>query len=408
MLRKRIFLIVFGVLLVGMTLSSFGGVNGRSLQSSTPIYLPIINTVRQFEANPTAHTFANVTDITNAGDERLFVAELSGIIYVIQENGTKSVFLDIRDRVDADGYELGMFGLAFHPNHLDNGYFYVTYTASAGDMQWKLILAQFQVTADPNVADPSSEARLVSVTEDSEYHNGGSIEFNPIDGRLYFGIGDDSQNLSAQEANQNKGHLLRIGVNPTRIAQNRNNSLIQISADTFAAQDVSIQKWAKGLRNPWRIAIDPLTGDIFIGDVGDRDWEEINYIPFGVQSKNFGWPCMEGPNIELTDPPCDKSFDAPLYYYDEGCSVVMGEVYRFNNDPKMPREIIFTDGCLRHINVLKQTSNGWVAEEIGTIPETPSGFLTTFGKDNNGKIFAGLLGSPVPLYELYIPAEEDR
>lgn len=134
--------------------------------------------------------------------------------------------------------------------------------------------------------------------QDFALHNGGSLEFNPRDGRLYMDVGDDSQNLVAQNDGF-KGKILRIDVGSGQATQSQ--GVQQLDEDTTASTAVSIETWARGLRNPWRMAVDPVSGNIFVGDVGDRSWEEIDMIPFGYGGSNFGWPCVEGPEVLFTD-----------------------------------------------------------------------------------------------------------
>ncbi len=368
-------------------------------------YLPLIMVPREFEVIPTNATFNNVTDITHAGDERLFVAELAGTIRILQPNGTTSLFLDIQDRVLDSGAEQGLFGLAFHPDFATNGYFYVTYTAKFPQDNNKsyLRLSQFQVTGNPDVADPNSEAVLISIIQDFTIHNGGALEFNPRDGQLYMGVGDDSQNLLAQDGGSKKGKILRINVDAAQAAQSL--TMQQVDEDMMAATAVSIETWAKGLRNPWRMAVDPVSGNIYIGDVGDRAWEEIDMLPFGYNGSNFGWPCMEGPDVLFTDGDCNKTFDLPIHSYSVGCSVIAGEFFRFAGDLSQKGSLIFADGCTREIQALSFSNGSWQVNTVGDLANAPDGFLTTFGQDVNGTVYAGILGADVPLLELYIPPQ---
>ncbi len=398
-----IFVLVFAVCY--LMSSPAVSVASESGASTSDYFLPLIFVPREFEIIPTEATFTNVTHITHAGDERIFVVELAGTIRILHPNGTTSLFLDIRDRVLDEGAEQGLFALAFHPDYANNGYFYVTYTAAYPQDSNKsyLKLSQFQVTANPDVANSASELLLLSIIQDFPVHNGGALEFNPQDGRLYMGIGDDSQNLVAQDDGSYKGKILRINVNASRTAQNA--VLEQLDADTIASTAVSIELSAKGLRNPWRMAIDPVSGHIFVGDVGDRLWEEIDVIPFGYNGGNFGWPCVEGPEVLFTGGACDKFFDPPIHYYSEGCVVVVGEYYRYEGDLSLPGRLIFADACVQQIQTLTYTAGSWQAKPIGDLSSVSGGLLTTFGQDVNGTVYAGVLGASVPLFELYIPPE---
>ncbi|MEM7331840.1 MAG: PQQ-dependent sugar dehydrogenase [Chloroflexota bacterium] len=407
--KKHVRVVVMALILLGTSLIFSPILSKTNAGHGFNAYLPSIFAVRQFEANLTTNTFTNVTDIANAGDERLFVVELAGKIYVMQEDGTKSLFLDLSDKVTTDGTELGMFALVFHPQFDTNGYFYVTYTEIKNDTSWNLRLAQFEVSADPDVANKSSEATILEITMSDDKHNGGGLEFNPVDGRLYLGVGDDDQTMIAQETNSYKGRLVRIEVDsPTRIAQFKTQPLIQLSDEISVAPTASVTRWAKGFRNPWRIVANPLSGSIYVGDVGDRSWEEINQVPIGGADLNYGWPCKEGPEVKLDFTSCNKSFVDPIYAYDEGCAITLGEIYRPNNDNQYPTEILFSDGCLKNIQLLSRPNGEWVAEPLATLPVQPGDYLTTFGIGSDGTIYGGLLGTSTPLYEFYIPPNWDR
>ena len=406
--KKLTLLTIFVLVLIAAYSVSSSPTTAASPAGENPLthYLPIIVSPREYEVIPTTATFDNVTDIANAGDERLFIAERSGIIRILHPNGTTSVFLDIRDEVVDEGFEQGLFGLAFHSDYATNGTFFVSYTTnfSNQDDKWNLRLSQFQVSANPDIADSTSRSTLLDIAQDFTIHNGGALEFNPKDGRLYLGVGDDSQNLIAQGSDY-KGGILRIDLESEKPAADHPATFQQLSPDTTAAPTISVKKVAKGLRNPWRMAVDPVSGDIYVGDVGDRSWEEIDLIPFGVSGRNFGWPCVEGPEILHTDGDCDREFDAPIYYYSEGCAVVIGEYFRFEGDLNANGSLIFADGCLRKIQSLSAASGSWQATPIGSLPDTPSGFLTTFGQDINGTIYAGVLATDASLLELYIPSQ---
>ena len=404
--RKLAFLTIFvGVFTVCYAISSSPSmVASQAGGSAGDNFLPLIFVPREFEAIPTTATFTNVTDITHAGDERLFVSEQAGTIRILQPDGSSALFLDIRDRVVDEGAEQGLFALAFHPNYATNGYFYVMYTAAYPNEtnKWNLRLSQFQVTGNPDVADPNSEVVLINIVQDFVLHNGGALEFNPQDGRLYMGVGDDSQGLVAQHDGF-KGKILRINIDVSQAVQSQ--SVQQIDENIFASTAVSIETWARGLRNPWRMAVDPVSGDIYIGDVGDRSWEEIDRIALGYNGGNFGWPCVEGPEVLFTDGECNQTFNAPIHYYDVGCAVVVGEYFRFEGNLSHKGSVIFTDGCLRQIQALSFSDGSWQVEIIGDLADAPAGFLTTFGQDINGTVYAGLIGESVPLLELYIPPE---
>lgn len=367
----------------------------------TRLLLPLVVGPPSFTATPSAVAFDRITDIASAGDGRLFIAERGGIVRVVQPSGAVSTFLDISDRVIDSSGEQGMFGLAFHPDYANNGSFFLTYTGKVGSFpDTNLIMSRFQVSADPNVALPDSEEFLVKIGQAFEIHNGGGLRFNPVDGYLYLGVGDDSQNLVAQDNKSSKGKILQVDVDSASAV---NAPSLQAQLDAQAAVPVNV--YAMGLRNPWKFGFDPVSGDLYIGDVGDRTWEEINIVPFGsADTKNFGWPCMEGPDVRDDGGPCSRPdrFDLPAYYYSDGCAIIGGEVYRPAADPTADGRFIFGDSCTLEIFSFSRVNNTWQAEKLGDIP-APTGVLTTFGLDNEGTLYAGTLGTSAPYYRLFIP-----
>ncbi len=367
-------------------------------ENSFETFLPIVTVTEPlvFAAEPSTALFETVTDIVHAGDDRLFVVERIGRIQVMQLNGDASVFLDITHLVDDNGFEQGMFGLAFHPNYAANGYFFLNYTGrdvATGELA--LFLARFTVSADPNVAQPDSLEILLQFNMGYEIHFGGALRFSPVDGYLYMGVGDNSELGNGQDSNSPKGKILMLNVDESVVPP--------AEASTIDGFNASYSIWGKGLRNPWRIAFDPFYGHTYIGDVGDRAFEEIDIVPVGTQGPNFGWACMEGPLVLYTGWPCEDLtlFVPPAYYYshDTGCAVVMGEVYYPNNDPAAQSMPLFSDLCSDRIRVLRNDSGRAYAEELGILPE---GGITSFGRDNQGNIYVGTI-SAGPIYKLFIP-----
>lgn len=367
--KKNIFLLSFLFFGCLVTVQLMG-----AQSTDSEVFIPILRTVRGFEANPLPHTFNFVTDITHAGDERLFVVEVSGVVKVVQSDGTVSTFLDIQDRVVTGEGETGMFGLAFHPDYANNGYFYVSYFGT--EHGEGLHVMRFEVSADKNVANPNSGLLQVMISMVEPIHNGGALRFNK-DGYLYLGVGDD-QNLGNAQSDSLKGKLLRIDVDDSR---------------------AGVEIWAKGLRNPWRIGVDPISGVMFIGDVGDRTFEEVNIVPFGVSGLNYGWPCFEGTLDHLN---CDNPsrFIPPTYEYDHsvGCSITGGEVVRRGDE----YYYLFGDFCLLSVQSLRVVNGSWQAELEGYLPPE-AGVLITFGRNNAGTVFAG---TERTVYELYIPPRD--
>lgn len=384
--RKLGAVAVASILLVLLALAA-GRSRSLSAGVDETLFLPIVMNPRGFEVIASAETYGFVVDITHAGDERLFIVELTGEIYVQQADGSKSLFMDIGDRVVTGG-ERGLLGLAFHPDYAENGYFYVSYTGVDASDANRFFVSRFSVSADANTADSSSEEIIFSLEDGTAIHNAGQIRFSPIDQHLYLTTGDDANKLSSQDGSSRNGRLLQLNVG------DGTEGLLETT------------RVAKGLRNPWRFAMDPLTGDIYMGDVGSNVAEEINLVPHGQTGLNFGWPCVEGSEwIDQVSSPCKSlaGFTSPIYYYgrDVGVSVTSGEIYRPNNDPNETAQLIFADYLRTHIHSLAKIDGEWVMQELGHMPNNET-LIATFGTDIDGTVYIGTT-SAGPIYELYIP-----
>lgn len=362
------------------------------------IYLPLLVGI-DYHTIPYSDLLDDVTDITNAGDNRLFAAEKVGRIQVIQPNGSASVFLDIRQQVVSNGFEQGLLGLAFHPDYAKNGWFYVTYIGSRAQEGWTLFVSRFSVSADPNSADPNSEMILAEIAQLQPIHNGGDIGFAPNDSWLWVSTGDDWMPSSAQEFWGLYGRIIRFNINaPLRTDQ-------PYYDDGRSVVNIPYRIKALGLRNPWRFAIDPQNGNVFIGDVGETVWEEVNYALEGEEWVNFGWPCYEGPDI-FNDEFCEGSenFVQPIHTYPHplGCAVVAGAVYRATPDDDP--QFIFGDYCSQEVFTMYQ-DGGWQVDLLGTINQSDVDRLNTFGTDNFGRVYSGLSSFTdlLPIYQLVIP-----
>ncbi len=329
-----------------------------------------------------------IVDIRHAGDGsgRLFLVEKMGRIWII-ENGEalNRPFLDIRERVSG-GSERGLLSLAFPPDFRRSGVFYTWYTDEAGDT----VLSRFGVGTDPNQALADSEEILLTVAQPQPNHNGGQLQFGP-DGYLYLGIGDGGGGGDPDGFGQNPdallGKLIRIDVDPELDGY-------AIPPDNpFIGGDARDEIWALGLRNPWRMAFDPLTGDLYIADVGQARYEEINVqgaLDGGGQ--NYGWNRMEGPECFRSG--CDtEGLVLPVggYGHDEGCSVTGGVVYRGSAYPDLNGRYLFGDFCEGTIWSLKRDGDGWLQEELDA-----SGFsILTFGTGEDGSVYLSAQGEGV-------------
>jgi glucose/arabinose dehydrogenase len=315
------------------------------------------------------------------GSGRLFVLEQAGRVQIVQ-NGQilPAPYLDITDRVGSRGNEQGLLGLDFHPRYSENGFLYVNYTDRNGDT----VIARFQVTPDdPDRADPGSEKRLLSLTQPFPNHNGGAVAFGP-DGYLYLGLGDggsagDPQG-NGQSLETRLGKILRIDVD--------NGDPYAIPPDNpFAAGGGRGEIWAYGLRNPWRFSFDMLTGDLYIGDVGQNQIEESNYLPAGAAGgANFGWDYFEGSSAYEGTPPLGLQFVRPVAEYSHamGCSVTGGVVYRGSRLPAWQGIYLYGDYCSGTVWGLVRDGLGiWQNQALFS----QVGLITSFGQDEQGEVY---------------------
>lgn len=323
--------------------------------------------------------------VTHAGDgsHRLFVVEQEGVIRVVKNGQVLPVpFLDLSRLASCCG-ELGLLGLAFHPNYERNGYFYVNYTRKE---DWVTVIARYTVSKNADKADPTSALTLLTVAQPYNTHKGGQLTFSPLDGYLYVGMGDggpqgDPDNR-AQDKNILLGKILRLDVDgdlPYAVPPD-NPYVGRAGADEI---------WAIGLRNPWRFSFDRATGDLYIGDVGQDTWEEINYqaarTPGGV---NFGWRCEEGTHPYNFVGDCvSATITDPIAEYDHslGIAVIGGFVYRGLHYPALVGTYFFADFGSGRIWSLRKTGPApWSAPQ--QVLDTDFN-ISAFGEDEAGELY---------------------
>lgn len=299
-------------------------------------------------------------------------------------------FLDITDRVGCCG-ERGLLGLAFHPRFSENGFFFINYTDLNGDT----VIARFQVSEEINRADPGSEVKLLAIEQPYGNHNGGGLAFG-LDGYLYIGLGDGGSGGDPLGNGQNTytllGKILRLDVD-------QGDPFAIPSDNPFSQGGGAPEVWVYGLRNPWRFSFDRLTGELFIGDVGQGSWEEIDYLPADHPGGiNFGWNFKEGyqpysstaapSNIGLIDP-------VTVYGRDQGYSVTGGVVYRGEQLPEWWGIYLFGDyGSGLIWGLLLGEDGAWqnkVLFETGVS-------ITSFGEDESGEVL--LVSYQGDLYQL--------
>jgi glucose/arabinose dehydrogenase len=332
---------------------------------------------------PFADGFTSPVVITHAGDSRLFVVDQPGSVLIVDSAGNVNPepFLDISTRVIYGG-EQGLLGLAFHPDYSNNGYFYVNYIG-AGDSTH---ISRFnRLSGNPDMADPQSEMKIMTIAQPYKNHNGGNLAFGP-EGYLYIGLGDGGSGGDPENRAQNPlsllGKILRIDVD------HGNPYTIPDSNPFNGLDSVRNEIWALGLRNPWRFSFDRKTGDLWIADVGQNIWEEINFQPAGSPGgHNYGWRCYEGDRPYNQDScALSDTFAFPVYQYVHGeeCSVTGGFVYRGDSLSANYGKYFFADYCSDRIWTLHPDTAGWISEDFGRF--TGNGF-STFGEDRNGELY---------------------
>lgn len=332
-------------------------------------------------------TFTNPVDLQNAGDgtDRIFVVEQAGRIYVFENNPTttvKKLFLNIVDSVSSGG-EMGLLGLAFHPNYENNGYFYVNYTKSSPYR--RTLISRFKVSStNPDSADRSSATILMEIAQPYSNHNGGQLAFGP-DGYLYIALGDGGSGGDPQNNSQNKssllGKLLRINVD--QIQGSLNYSIPPDNPFANNSQGFKEEIYAYGLRNPWRFSFDFTTGNLWCGDVGQSSREEIDIITNGG---NYGWRCYEGTLPYNTSGCTGTNYLPPIWEYprSEGYSVTGGFVYRGPNLPELYGKYIYGDYGTKKIWAL--TYDG-VNPPVNQFLVTCNSAISSFGVDLNNELY---------------------
>ncbi|MCO5246329.1 MAG: PQQ-dependent sugar dehydrogenase [Anaerolineae bacterium] len=328
---------------------------------------------------------------THAGDGsgRLFIVEKGGTILALAEDGAQpQPFLDITDRVGSSSSEQGLLGLAFDPDFAANGRFFVYYTDRNGDT----VIARFQASDDRATGDPGSEVVLLTQDQPAGNHNGGMLAFGP-DGYLYAGLGDGGGAGDRYDNGQNLGTILGTII---RLDVSGDQAVVPVDNPLVSQDSARPEIWAYGLRNPWRFSFDRATGDLWIADVGQNQWEEINFQPAGDPGgENYGWPITEGTHCYGSDT-CDTAgLTMPVAEYEHGpgCSVSGGYVYRGAQQPAMQGIYFYGDYCSGQIWGLAAGADGQWQDaqlldsdaQISAFGETESGELLVV--DYGGTIY---------------------
>ena len=329
-------------------------------------------------------TFPRMVFLTHPGDSsnRIFVVLQPGQIVVFnntREVDSFEIFLDIRERVNDSGNEEGLLGLAFDPAFRENGEFYVYYTAS---QPRRSILSRFSVDDfENNRADPESEIIILEVNQPFGNHNGGMIAFGP-DKYLYLGLGDGGSGGDPRGNGQNRntllGSILRIDVSDPQAGYS-----IPQDNPFYGVENVMDEIWAYGFRNPWRFSFDRQTGFLWVGDVGQGDFEEVDIVEKGG---NYGWNVMEGPECFSPRFNCrDVGLEEPIVYYShsEGCSITGGYVYR-GSASTLDGAYIYGDYCSGKIWLLRYDGLKIIEHVLLADSDLQ---ISSFGEDEGGELY---------------------
>jgi hypothetical protein len=312
-------------------------------------------------------------------DPRLFVVEQPGRIRIIDDGTLLPVpFLDITDRVRSGG-ERGLLGLAFAPDYASSGEFVVNYTDSSGDTR----VERYRATADPDVADPGSGRLILAVAQPFSNHNGGQVSFGP-DGMLYIALGDGGSGGDPQGNGQNAetllGSLLRLDPSVEPYGVPPDNPFVGVAG---ARHEI----WALGLRNPWRFAFDAAEDRLYIADVGQNQYEEINVAAASAGGRNYGWNIMEATHCFSSSSCSNEGLTLPVleYSHDDGCSVTGGFVYRGANLPDVVGHYFYSDFCSGWIRSFRISGAGQAIDRTNW--GLDAGRVLSFGQDAAGELY---------------------
>lgn len=354
-----------------------------------------------FEFTEVASSFSNPVDIANDGFnvDRLYIVQQSGEIKLMKKNNgtwtTNSTnFLTITSKVQSGG-EMGLLGMTFHPDFETNGYFYVNYTTGTSNATRKTIIERYTVNANGEVANLNSNFTIIEIAQPHTNHNAGDLEFGP-DGMLYIALGDggngNDPDERSQDLNELLGKMLRLDVD--------GGTPYAIPSDNPYVNETGLDEiWSIGLRNPWRFSFDRLSGDIWFGDVGQLDLEEVSFQPANSTGKeNYGWDCYEGnlKNFNAGEHP--DCFDAngnpmfnhvpPVFEYgrevNSALSVVGGYVYRGQKYPNLQGHYFLAEYYNQDIWTIEKNGDSFDVETHGAKGVSS---IASFGEDVDGELY---------------------
>lgn len=326
-----------------------------------------------------------VTDIRNAGDSRIFVVDKTGTIYVLDSAGNVNPkpFLDITPKVNSSDNETGLLSLVFSPGYKTDGFFYATYVDS---INYEHIVRFHVSKSDSSVADSTSETNVLTVYHPYSSHFSGELQFGH-DGYLYIGLGDGGSGGDpgnrAQNLDSLLGKILRIDVSNLPYSIPPSNPFVNDS-------NTRAEIWAYGLRNPWKFGFDRITNDLWIADVGQERYEEVDFQKANNGGgENYGWHCYEADSVYVAG--C-AVFDYifPVYFYPhgtDGCAVIGGYVYRGALCSSLFGEYVFSDLCSGILRTMVKNDSGTFTET--DIAQGDQGEYNTFGQDEYGELYVG-------------------
>jgi glucose/arabinose dehydrogenase len=320
---------------------------------------------------------------------RIFIVEQAGRIRVVSGGSVVGTpFLDITSKVNYDSTEQGLLGLAFHPNYSQNPVFYVDYDRMLAGGQLQTVIAEYQLAADPNQANPASERILLTIDQPATNHKGGQLAFGP-DGFLYIAMGDGGVSSNGQSVQTLLGKILRIGVDPPFDP----GLQYKIPTDNpFAAGGGLAEIFAFGFRNPWRFSFERGGTRLFVADVGQSSFEEIDLVEKG---QNYGWDTMEGKHCYNPAVGCNMTgLTLPIAEYDhtEGNVVIGGFVYHGTAIASLVGIYVLADfGSGKVWGLVENSPGTWTRETLLSTTQN----IATFGQDPNGELYAVDYGGTV-------------
>ncbi|MEM7287481.1 MAG: PQQ-dependent sugar dehydrogenase [Actinomycetota bacterium] len=306
------------------------------------------------------------------GTDLLLVIEREGVVRLIDDGAiVDEPFLDLRDRINSSSIEQGLLGLAFHPSFIDSGRFFAYWTQLDGDSR----LAEFTLV-DGRRGDPESMQVVLDVEQPAERHNAGMIHFGP-DGHLFLSLGDGgSGGRTAQDTTNLLGTIVRLDVD--------GREPYEIPTDNPMGDEM----WAYGLRNPWRFSIDHEERLLYVADVGQDTFEEINVVSVDEPGHNFGWINMEG-SLCFSGSCNGDGLTPPVleYSHDEGCSVTGGHVYRGADIPELVGHYFYGDWCSGIVRTFRHADGQALDQQDWTADLDEIGEVTSFGVDDAGNLY---------------------